>query len=337
MSKAAYDPTYNKDTVYDEETYKAVVAKYGKATDLSGIMTMSILKKETKGGVAYPKLTWKILNPQGLRGMGIFTVFNKAGIPIRSIPKKGDTKDPRAENEGMRLSWGFQKKDAGVLGEAMSIFAKAWSQEAVRFQKECDSLDKKEKSDASLMIADAKLCLYSRTHYSKKNKEHAGEPLPDETFGFKFSFGTFPENHPYGQKGAPKVEIYDARTKKANVEGKSFNSYALATVPREMPDGSLVNEPINAENIHEFVNKGSRVILQKFVANSPSASNFGFALKNEVWKVVILPGSAAVPEDEREEEECDEESKPASTVKVLDTAKTVSPDEIAEDLNEDYL
>jgi hypothetical protein len=330
-----YDPNFSKDTIYDEETYKQVVKKYENTTDFSGIMRLYIRKEPVKG-VVYLGLDWQILSPK--RGMGIFTVFSAEGIPIRNIPKMGDLKDARAENEGLRLAWSFEKTKCGVFGEAMSIFGKAWLQEAARLQEECKNKSKKDTTQADAGVRSAKICQYVRTHYSEKNLEHAGELLSDENIPFKLDFGTFPENHPYGQKGAPKIELYDARTKKGNVAGKSFASYSLATIPRPQANGTVINEPITPENIHEFITRGSRVILQKHAATSPTASQFGFALKNVVLKAVILPGSSGTPEDEKEEEEMDEIiTTSVKNLTIVNETKSATTEEIADDLLEELI
>lgn len=334
MAKQTYvkDPDFKRDTVYDDKTYEEIITKYTGKTDLSGLLKLSA-NRPPVNGVTYVDLWWSMKNADGKRGLGQFTMFMKEGVPIRNIPRKGDPNDDRADNEGKRLAWAFGASKAGKFGQAMVLIGKAYQQDAERMIAEYKKAGK-EATPAMAQVRSSDIIECVKTKYSKKHLEKPLEPLEDQMIPFKFDFGNFPDKHPYGTAGQPKFELYDARTKKPNVEGKSFASYQKATIERVQPDGSVAHEPINADNIHEFITRGSKVILQKSVMNGASASMFGLAMKHIVWKAVVLPGSANVPEDEREEEEGDNDTRPDEP--GLSQLK-ISADEAAEDLGDDFI
>lgn len=292
---------FSRTNVFNESTFDALVDKYGnllKDGNYNGILVLDASQGKIVQGAAFLRACWKITGPNGL-GPGVFTHFSKEGIPIKHIPVKGDAKDLRAKFEGTRLTISSKCGKMGNHGKAMIIINRAWQQEANTFIAACKA--KKEKgekltpTEATIMTKTVMPLL--RTHFSATNQEHGGEELDDPEFNCKIKFGTFPANHPFGESGQPKVEIYDYRTKDPNKEGKSFASYKLAMIERE--DGT--KEPITADNIHLFVTRNSKYHLIKYSISSPCGHKDGMTMNPELWKIVIDPGKPGMAEDEVEE------------------------------------
>jgi hypothetical protein len=286
----------NDKITYDETTYEYIVKNYSKGEDTKGLISLSLDPRKTDTTTVYLVMKYNLGVPMG-RPSGLFSYFSKNGIPTRGISaRQFNEKNIQNPPENQRLGVGMNMSTLGVYGEAMTIVNREYLAENKRLN---DALKVKKPltgAEATVKSKTAKGFITDR--YSEKNVEKPGELMDDFIINLKMDFGIFPEKHPFGTAGQSKIEIYDARTKNANVLGKSFSSYKLATIQR--PNGAT--EKITAENLHEFWTRGSRIILFKYDAGSPSAHAFGLTLPLRLWKVVILPGESAIPTDEQEEE-----------------------------------
>jgi hypothetical protein len=321
--------------VYDDTIYREAVEKT--KTDPKypqTVLKLVIPDKVHTSGCVYLRDVWNF-SPSH-KELGHFLIWSPEGIPIRAIPAPTGTKEDETRN-----SWGIKLSQSGVFGEFwMNVISPAWHHaNSANFT----ALAAKRKNGQSLTLNEANYNSYDdkvgkiyRDTLSKKNTKNPGGKIEDPLINFKFEKGVFPDKHPYGKKGEPKIEFYDADTKKPKVLGKSFESYERAHIERKSEDGTITKELVNEANAHEFVRAGSRIILQKFVP-AMSANPHGITLSNKVWKVVIKPGNGTITADEEPEEEmeADETTPPSVETKVVvDLTKSVA-DSALNDLVDD--
>ncbi len=318
---------FNRNNVYSEESYKSIIEEYGNRAeedDYSGILELSMAPNATVSqGCAFSRIKWLKETTTGT-GPGLFSYYCEEGIPISDVARKGDKADLRTEHEGVRCSIQTTVSKSGVYGQAMQCINRAWMQEANRFITE-----RKEKTEGvtqcDMVIRQKVPTPIIRTHLSELNVKTPKAKIDDPFISMKFEFNkTYPERHPFGEKGESVLEFYDARKRIGNKVKNSFKSYQMATVPKFNDDGSVTECPITADNVHEFITKGSKMILFKSSLTSPSANKNGFTMPNKLWKAVILPGQRGQAADEVDADETDLTAELTKTVTEAVTSSSAS-------------
>ena len=249
--------------------------------------------------------------------------FSAKNIELSSgLADPADKEDKRNDYVATRLQFATTVSMAGDFGKFLQILNDQWLK-AIQQLIDSKTIDVGNREIKGLM----------QTHLSQNNAENPGGMIEDPIIRFQIKFDKFSEKHPVAAiRGKQMTEFYDARTKYVDEDGKP--NYKLALVINDYGE----EEPVNSDNMHKFVTKGSVLKHVRLMIQSPCISQNCVSCPIVATRVVIMPGGGGGFTDEFVDDE-DEETlhnvltAPAPAVEVANVesvteAATVVPDQV---------
>lgn len=235
-----------------------------------GVMVIE-KKKEEKAfkGVRYLNQFWNI--GTDIRKEGWFSAVDDIEITA-GVADPADAEDKRNEHKGTRLQLETKMSKAGALGQFVDYADKDFINKITKLA-----------ADGTIAIGARKIHGLCQRVYSETHPKTPNMPMADPTIRFKLDFGVYPPKYPHkALAGKPKSQIYDYT--KSYTDDKGVVRYELATVKV-----NGVEQPVNEDNLHLFITRGSIIKEIRFNMSSAAISQVWVSCPMMVSKVVIQP------------------------------------------------
>lgn len=216
-----------------------------------------------------------------------------------NIPLKSGIKDPASMTgdnnyEASRMTVSTTISMSGVLGEFMMELNKQYLK-VVKAAVDAGVIVQGSRRLHSLGIQDK---------VSEEAKENPGAPIDDPILRLKIDFRNYPAQHPTSVlRGRPKTVIKDATKPKIDKRtGKTIDFEPATVLNKETGK----EEPLTADNVHEFVTEGSVIVRGSFSVPSVVSSASWISSPIIAHELVIARGIRSTIESEAAKDDLDE-------------------------------
>jgi hypothetical protein len=245
-----------------------------------------VRKKEPKkiNGTEFCDARWNIAgltNKEGWFNVSNIELSDGVADPNNKLDKRNEFNKPDGTSK-MRLVLQTTLGKSGNFGKALHVLNGSFCKRV------------QELVDGNKAFAGRKLHELFQYKLSLENKNNPGGDIEDPVLRFQMDFNNFPAKYPHKfLQNTPKTVIYDARTETTAADGTVQYKEAEVEV-------NGVMTKVNADNVHLFVTRGSKIIKMRCMMPSVPVSQNWISLPITANRVVILPGESSGFSDEVE-------------------------------------